>query len=135
MRFIARSYTNLKRFDEARMWLDKAIKETPYLRDPYIERALLEYKLENFLDVYAYCLKALEIKEHTKSYIHEVFSWDGTVYDLLSISSYALEKYEESLFYITEALKFDPNNERLCKNKEIIEKKCRESNQSFNAST
>ncbi len=123
MRFIARSYTQLNRYDEARMWLDKAVEETPYLRDPYIERALLEYKLENFEEVYLYCLKALEIKEHTKSYIHEVFSWDETVYDLLSISSYALEKYEESLFYINEALKFNPSSERLCSNKEIIEKK------------
>ena len=124
MRFMARSYIKLNRFDEARMWLDKAIEEAPYLRDPYIERALLEYKLENYAEVSFYCLKALEIKEHTKSYIHEVFSWDGTVYDLLSISSYALGKYEESLFYVKEALKFDEKNERLQANKEIIEKKC-----------
>ena len=122
MRFIARSYTKLKRFDEARMWLDKAIEETPYLRDPYIERALLEYQLENFSAVYKYCLKALEIKDHTKSYIHEVFSWDGTVYDLLAISSYSLGKYDESLLYINEALQFDSQNERLLENKKIIEK-------------
>ncbi len=126
MRFIARSYRKLNRFDEARMWLDKAIEETPYLRDPYIERALLEYQLENHNEVYKYCLKALEIKDHTKCYIHEVFSWDGTVYDLLAISSYALKKYDESLIYINEALKFDSQNERLIKNKEIIEKAQRE---------
>ena len=124
MRFIARSYIKLNRFEEAKMWLDKAIKETPYLRDPYIERALLEYRLENYVDVYQYCLKALEIKEHTKCYIHEVFSWDGTVYDLLSVSSYSLGKYEESLLYIKEALKFNPDDERLQSNKKIIEEKC-----------
>ena len=33
MRFIARSYKNLNRYEEARMWLEKAIKEAPYLRD------------------------------------------------------------------------------------------------------
>lgn len=128
MRFIARSYTNLKRYDEARMWLDKAMEETPYLRDPYIERALLEYQLEKHEEVYKYCRKALEIKEHTMCYIHEIFSWDGTVYDLLAVSSYALGKYDESLTYINEALKFDATNERLIKNKEIIEKKQREQN-------
>ena len=46
MRFIARSYTHLKRYDEAKMWLDKAIEEAPYLRDPYVERAMLEYELK-----------------------------------------------------------------------------------------
>ena len=61
MRFIARSYKALKRYDEARMWLDKAIEEAPYLRDAYVERALLEYSLENWDGVIEYCLKALEI--------------------------------------------------------------------------
>ena len=30
MRFIARSYRHLKRYDEAKMWLEKAIQEAPY---------------------------------------------------------------------------------------------------------
>ena len=46
MRFIARSYINLRRYDEAIMWLDKAIKEAPYLRDAYVEKAILEYQLD-----------------------------------------------------------------------------------------
>ena len=33
-----------------------------------------------------YCNKALEIKTHKKTYINETFSWDHTVYDLLSLS-------------------------------------------------
>lgn len=80
MRFISRSYQALQRFDEAKMWLDKAIEEAPYLRDPYIERALLEYKLENWKAVADYCEKALLIKSHAKSYINEVFSWDHTCF-------------------------------------------------------
>ena len=62
MRFIARAYKNLNRYEEARMWLDKAIIESPNLRDPYLERALLEYELENWKEIEKYCLKALEIK-------------------------------------------------------------------------
>ena len=62
MRFIARCYKYLKRYDEAKMWLDKAINEAPYLRDPYVERAMLEYELNNYEDVKKYCLLALEIK-------------------------------------------------------------------------
>lgn len=120
MRFIARSYKNLKRIEEARMWLDKAIKETPYLRDPYIERAMLEEDQQNYEEVYRYCMKALTIENHDKSYIHEVFSWDGTVYDLLSISCFYLGKLEESSTYIDLALKYSPQDERLLNNKKII---------------
>ena len=120
MRFIARSYKNLNRYEEARMWLDKAIKEAPYLRDAYIERALLEYQLENYADVERYCLEALKITSHAKSYINEPFSFNHTVYDLLSISMYYQGRMEESLEYVNKALEISPNEERLIKNKEII---------------
>lgn len=120
MRFIARSYVGLKRYDEARMWLDKAIKEAPYLRDAYVERAILEYSQENFSDVEKYALEALKIKDHGKSYINEPFSWDHTIYDLLSISSFYQNKLEESLYYSNKALEMSPNNDRLIKNNQII---------------
>lgn len=120
MRFIARSYKNLNRIEEARMWLNKAIEEAPYLRDAYIERALLEYQLENYQEVEKYCLEALKITKHAKSYINEPFSWDHTVYDLLSISTYYQDRIEESLYYIDKALELSPDNERLLNNKAII---------------
>lgn len=123
MRFIARCYKHLKRYDESKMWLDKAINEAPYLRDPYVERAMLEYELNNFEDVKKYCLLALEIKNHTKTYINEPFSWNYTIYDLLSISEFYLGNIESSLKWINKATKMEPNNERLINNKKIIQEK------------
>ena len=123
MRFIARCYKYLKRYDEAKMWLDKAINEAPYLRDPYVERAILEYELNNFEDVKKYCLLALEIKNHTKTYINEPFSWNYTIYDLLSISEFYLGNIESSLKWINKAIKIEPNNKRLINNKKIIQEK------------
>lgn len=128
MRFIARSYKNLKRYDEARMWLDKAIKETPYLRDPYVEKALLEYELQNWNEVTFNCLKALKIKTHEKTYINEISSWDHTIYDLLSISNFYQENYLTSLDYSNKALKMASDNKRLINNNKIIKKYCKESN-------
>ena len=122
MRFIARSYKKLKRYDEAKMWLDKAMKETPYLRDPYVERALLEYELNNLNETEKYCIEALKIKTHEKTYINERFSWDETIYDLLSIVKYNKKDYDKSLYYINKALEINPNNKRILKNKELIEK-------------
>ena len=121
MRFIARCYQNLNRFDEARMWLNKAILEAPYLRDPYLEIALLEYHQNNFEEVKRLCFDALKIKSHQKTYINEVFSWDHTVYDLLSICYFNDNNINESLYYINKALELSPNNERLINNKIIIE--------------
>lgn len=122
MRFIARSYKKLKRYDEAKMWLDKAMKETPYLRDPYVERALLEYELNNLNETEKYCIEALKIKTHEKTYVNERFSWDETIYDLLSIVKYNEKDYDKSLYYINKALEINPNNKRILKNKELIEK-------------
>ena len=121
MRFIARCYKNLKRYDEAKLWLDKAIKEAPHLRDPLIEQALLSYELKQWKEVEEYCNKALEIKHHQKTYINEPFSWDYTVYDLLSLSYFYQQNYTKALEMINIAISMEKNNERLKKNKILIE--------------
>lgn len=120
MRFIARCYKNLNRLEEARMWFRKAIIEAPYLRDAYVELAMLEYNEKNYLEVDKYCKEAIKIKINERSYINEPFTFDETTYDLLSISNYYLGKYEDSLYYINEALKINPNNERIINNKKLI---------------
>lgn len=122
-RFIARSYKNLKNYPEARNYYDKAIKEAPHLRDALIEKAILEYELKNFSEVEALCLKALQITTHEKTYINEVFSWDSTVYDLLAISCFNLEKYNYAIYFSTLALEKDPTNERLLKNHQLYKQK------------
>ena len=121
MRFIARSYKELGRLEEARMWLDKAMKEAPYLRDPFVERAILEYQDEKYNEVIFYCNKALEIKVHTKSYINEPFSWDHTVYDLLSIAYYYTLDREKAIENVKIAIALAPENERLKKNLEFFQ--------------
>ena len=94
------------------MWLDKAINEAPYLRDPYVERAILEYQLENWDMVEKYSLDALKITSHPKTYINEVFSFDHTTYDLLSLSYYFTGNSKLALEYVEKALEISPNDER-----------------------
>ncbi len=122
MRFIARCYESLGRHDEVRMWLDKAIKEAPHLRDPLIERAMFEYKVKNWNDVIKYSSAALKIKSHERTYINEVFSWNETVYDLLSLGYYYTKEYKLALDNIKLALEIAPNDERLISNMQIINK-------------
>ena len=101
------------------MWLDKAMLEAPYLRDPFVERALLSYNLEEWNDVILYCNKALEIENHPKTYINEVFSFDHTIYDLLAISNFYLENYDEAIIFSNKAIEISPNDERLKENHKI----------------
>ena len=122
MRFIARCYQGLKRYDEVRLWLDKAINETPYLRDPLVERAIFEYTQNNWKEVEYYCLKALNITKREKSYINEIFSWDYTIYDLLSLSYYNQNEKYLALKYIDKALEMNKDDKRLITNKIIFEK-------------
>ena len=122
MRFISRCYKNLENYAEARHYLDKAIKESPHLRDAFIERAILEYELKNYQEVEKYCLKALQIKTHEKTYINEPFSWDNTVYDLLSVACYHLGKINYAIFFNDLAIEMEPTNTRLLNNQAIYKK-------------
>ena len=120
MRFISRCYRGLNRFDEAEMWLNKAIKEAPYLRDPYVEMAMLNYTLENWDNVIYYLNEALKITSNEKTYINEVFSWDETINDLLSIAYFKKQDYSKAIENAQIALKINPENERIKKNLEIF---------------
>ena len=121
MRFISRCYQNLNRYDEAEDWLKKAIDEAPYLRDAYMEMALLQYKMENWDEIEKNCLEALKITNNPKSYINEPFTYDETVYDLLSITYFHKQKYEESLKMANIALQMNPKNVRILNNINLIE--------------
>lgn len=121
MRFIARCYKYLNRFEEARMWYKKAIEEAPYLRDPYVEYAILCYNLEDWENVIYYCNKALKIKDKTKSYINEPFSWDYSIYDLKSIAYFYKNELDLALENVNIALSYDNQNERLINNKKCFE--------------
>ncbi len=120
MRFISRCYKNLNRFNEAEMWLNKAIAEAPYLRDPYVEMAILQYCLENYEQVIVYGEKALTITQNEKTYINEVFSWDETINDLLSVAYFNLHNIDKAIENAEAALKINPHNERIKENLKIF---------------
>lgn len=120
MRFIARCYKGLKRYDEAILWYEKAILEAPHLRDPYVELALLYYELEKYDEIIKYIKIALNIKTHQKTYINEVFSWNETPYDILSLALYYKGLLPEAIYYLDLAININPENERLKNNKKII---------------
>ena len=123
MRFIGRCYLGLNRVEEAKLWYKKAIKEASYMREGYTELGHLYYNLKKYKLAIRYLEKALQIKNKSQSYINESFCWDGMIEDDLSVCYFYTKKYEKSLYYVKEALKKKPTDERIIKNKEIIEEK------------
>ena len=123
MRFIARCYLRQGNYEEAKKWATKAIEEAPYLRDPYMEKAMISYQEKDWQSVITLCLQALPIDENKKSYINESFCRDFSIYDTLSIAFYYVGLYEFSYFSIQKALKISPQDSRLLKNLKFIEEK------------
>lgn len=122
MRFIARCYARKNDYQNSIKWYDKAIKEAPYLRDAYVEKALLLFQKEEYNEVIYRCNQALDIKKNYKTYINESFSFDHTIYDLLSLCYFHKQDKTLALYYIEKALEISPEIERLQNNKKIFEK-------------
>lgn len=120
MRYIARSYLNLNNNKEAIFWYKSAIREASNIRDGYVELGILYNKQGKYLDSIDCLLKALMIKNKDKVYINEVFSWDNTIDDIMSLNYYYLGMFDISLLYVNKAINYS-SNERLENNKKIIE--------------
>ncbi len=116
MRFISRSYLGLKRSEEAKMWLEKAIQEAPYLREGYVELAGIYYYEQNYEKAYDYLKQASLIKEKPKTYINEDFCWNYYFYDMLSVVAYYTNHKEEALENALIAAKLNPEDKRIQKN-------------------
>ncbi len=122
MRFIARSYKNMGRYDESKLWYLKAINEAPHLRDGYVEYAMLLYELKDYFDTIKILTKALAISKRELTYINEVFSWDYTIDNILSCCYYYLGIYDIAFFYSKRTIAYDNNLQLLKDNYEIIKK-------------
>lgn len=119
MRFIARSYGMLNNPVEQKRWLFRAMGETPFLREPYVEMAQLAYSQQDWNALYFYALEALKITTKSFGYANEIFAWDSTPYDFAAIACYYLGQYQQAVSYSEHALKAAPNNERLLENHKI----------------
>lgn len=123
MRYIAQCYREKEEYEEASMWLYRAIGEAPYLREPYIALAELGYYDNDWPKVYHMVDAALKITHRTGSYLDEESSWGYTLYDYGAISCYHLGLLETSLTYAEQAVEKSPNDPRLQANLDLIKLK------------
>lgn len=120
MRYIARSYINLHNEEEAEFWYKKSIEEANNVREGYVELGILYYNQGKWLDSINVLIKALCIKDKPMIYMNEIFCWDNTIDDLMSINYYNLGLNDLAVYYVNKALEYR-TDDRLLNNKKIME--------------
>lgn len=123
MRWIAKSYRNLGKINDAYIWYYRAIAEQPKMREPYIEFAQLCNSRGDFCLSYYLVKEAFKIKERSKTFVNMGYAWDHTPYDLLAVCAYYLGLYDESYESAKKAVELNTNDERLQMNLKLIESK------------
>lgn len=121
MRYLARAYRKKGRPEEARGWYYRAIAEAPYLREPYMELAMLLYEAQDWYGVLYFTRCALEISERPRTYICEAAAWGSLPYDLASLGYYYTGAYPEALQMVDAALRLSPQDPRLLANRALMD--------------
>jgi glycosyltransferase involved in cell wall biosynthesis len=119
MRVMAQSYEALGDLDQAKVWLDKATKEAPSTREPWVELAELARKTEDWQLSYDCAVQALTIKDKALVYTMDPTGWGAKPHDLLALAAYRLEKPVEAVKHGQIACELEPDDDRLKRNLEF----------------
>jgi glycosyltransferase involved in cell wall biosynthesis len=110
MRYLGRATDNKEH------WTLRACAEAPYRREPWVDLARLYYELNNWPGCYFATQQALKIKEKPLEYLCEEDAWGSLPHDLASIACWNIGLKEDAITHATNALGFEPGNERILKN-------------------
>ena len=121
MRYIARAYLQKGDREQAYQWYWKSIGEAPYLREPYMDFALMLYQEKNWHGVIFLAECALRIQERPRTYICEADAWGSLPYDLASLGYYYTGASQKALEMVEKALEHSPHNQRLISNRIFME--------------
>ena len=120
MRYIAQAYARKGEPSKARDWGLLAVAEAPYLREPYVDLAMLLYRQEEWEGVLYFTGCALRITERPRTYICEAASWGSLPFDLQAMAYYHTGRRREAAQAAEAALALEPSNERLQRNVRLL---------------
>ena len=116
MRYIARCYAQKGDAAEAERWLLRACAEAPRLRGPWMELARTACEKEDWHAVIFAATRALAIPEND-GYISDAADYAARPHDLLSLAYYRTGDKKSALSHVDKALAYEPDNERLQRNR------------------
>lgn len=119
MRVMAQSYEALGDRGQAKVWLDKATKEAPNTREPWVELADLARKTEDWQLSYRCAIQALTIKDKALVYTMDPTVWGAKPHDLVALAAYHLGERDEAVEHGQIACELEPGDDRLKRNLEF----------------
>lgn len=122
MRWIALAYHRLGKRKEALRWYYRAIAEAPHMREPFVEAGAFAYETQNWPLTLLFMESALAITEKSTVYVNTEQAWDHTPHDLAAIAACRMGMRERALPHAKEACALAPEDLRLRRNLEILEK-------------
>jgi len=122
MRVMGKSYAALGDPYNAEKWYHLAAAEAPNTREPWCELAMLLYEQERWPECFAASMRALQITERELVYTCDPAVWEHWPHDLAAISAYKLGIYELALEQAKLAVEATPNDPRLLRNVDEIQK-------------
>jgi tetratricopeptide (TPR) repeat protein len=119
MRVMAQSYEALNDRRQAQVWLERASREAPNTREPWVELADLARKTEQWQLSYDCAKQALTIKDKALVYTMDPSVWGARPHDLLALAAYHIGKHDEAVEHGTLAVELAPGDERMKRNLEF----------------
>ena len=118
--FLSKAYTRLGKLAEAETFCKTGIQLEPSYREGYLQLAELYLSQNRFVECIETITQALYKTFRHYSWLEEDASWTYAPYDLLSLAYYYNGQKDVALQYARIAAQYDPNNERLQNNVELI---------------
>lgn len=119
---LSHSYRAMKLYDESILWANMALKESEITREPYLQKIFTYFENKKYRELIETANEALKIQKYNVNVIDNVYCWDGTIYDYLSLAYYYLEDYDNAIKYINLDIEKNPDIPRLKENKKLFEK-------------
>ena len=116
MRLLAQAYERLGDPQGAEQWLNRATKEAPNTREPWVEMSDLSRRMSNWEQSYNCAIAALDIKDKALVYTMDPAVWGSKPHDLLAIAAYNLGNYDIAVKHGKIACEIEPDNDRLKNN-------------------
>jgi len=124
--YLGNAYFMLGDYKKAEHAYLKSTELVTDIRDPLINLQLFYYNTKRWYACIDTGLRAIEINPVRSTWYEDERNYKEIPHDYLSIAYYYIGDYKNSLKHIDIALGFDPNDERMVKNKEFILKKLNE---------
>lgn len=116
MRLMAEAYEALGDRGQAKVWLEKACKEAPNTREPWVELGALAYRESDWQGCYDAMTTALGITDKALVYTMDPSVWGAKPHDYLAIAAFNLNKYDVAVEHGQLACNLEPNDDRLKSN-------------------